>query len=260
MKKAALFLTLFILIIAICSCEKNADPKETSDTVTDIDGNVYQKIIIGDQVWMEPNLRVTHYADNTPIPEITFESQWTDLISNNSDRAYCWYLNDEETYASHYGALYTWAAAMDGHNSSSTNPSHVQGACPDGWHIPSDAEWLELLDYLEDNGYGYEGAGDDIAKSLSAKTGWTPSNIDGAPGNNMSENNSTGFNAYPGGYRSSGGATLGFYAMGNSGTWWSSTDDESYKAWVFILINDHLKESRFTYSKSTGLSVRCIKD
>ena len=140
----------FILLIAIpllfISCSKDEDKVEP--TLVDYDGNFYQTVQIGNQVWMTENLKVTHYADGTTIPLVTDNTAWGNLDDNNTDKAYCYYNNDANGEGDIYGTLYTWAAAMNGASSSSANPSGVQGVCPTGWHLPSNAEWTELTDYL----------------------------------------------------------------------------------------------------------------
>ena len=118
-------------------------------TCKDYDTNDYTSVTIGNQVWMAENLKATHYPNGTAIPYVTDNTAWGNLGDNNTDDAYCYYNNNAGGEAGTYGALYTWAAAMgDNAVSSSTNPSGVQGACPAGWHLPSDAEWTELTDYL----------------------------------------------------------------------------------------------------------------
>jgi uncharacterized protein (TIGR02145 family) len=129
----------FLILTMIVSCEKG-DSEEYPGTVTDYDGNVYKTIKIGNQVWMASNLRVTHYSDGTGIPLVTGDTQWENMGNNSTDKAYCWYDNDEAQYRTSWGALYTWAATMNGAEGSNTSPSGIQGACPTGWHIPSHAE------------------------------------------------------------------------------------------------------------------------
>ena len=131
-------------------------------TVTDIDGNVYRAVQIGDQVWMAENLKTTHYADGTPIQRILGDS----------------------AFAETYGALYLWTAAMNAEASSTTNPSGIQGVCPTCWHLPSDVEWTELTDYLG----GKSVAGGKLKES--GTTHWDSPNT-GAT-------NETGFTALPG--------------------------------------------------------------
>ena len=114
-------------------------------TVTDIDGNTYRTVRIGDQIWMQENLRVTHYADGTAVPFVENSTNWDALEWD--DKAYCWYDNSVAN-KDIYGGLYTWAAAMNGELSSEANPSGMQGVCPNGWHLPSDSEWKQLEMYL----------------------------------------------------------------------------------------------------------------
>ena len=106
-------------------------------TLTDIDGNVYNTVQIGSQCWMKENLRVTKYANDTTIP------LWN---STNFSTVYRYYPDNDSSNVSTYGYLYNWAAVMGGSGSSSTNPSGMQGICPAGWHLPSDAEWTQLTE------------------------------------------------------------------------------------------------------------------
>lgn len=108
--------------------------KNQAQTVTDIDGNVYNTVTIGTQVWMKENLKVTHYLDGTTIPNITSNATWISL--NTGGR--CYYDNDSSTYAPIYGVLYNWYAATEAHN-----------ICPTGWHVPSDGEWNIMEKYLD---------------------------------------------------------------------------------------------------------------
>src|SRR6056297_3339950 len=112
-----------------------------TDSVQDYDGNWYHTVPIGNQCWMKENMRVTHYEDGTEISHVTGDTEWDNLTE--TDKAWCYYDNSD-SLGNIYGALYTWAAAMNGAASSNDNPSGVQGVCPDGWHLPSDEEWKEL--------------------------------------------------------------------------------------------------------------------
>jgi len=157
-----------------------------------------------------------------------------------------------------YGVLYNWYAAMDGYSSSATNPSCVQGVCPTGWHMASIDEWWELDNYLKNNGYGYEGGGDDIGKATAFTSGWT---IDGTPGNvgnDQASNNSSGFSALPGGLRGNSGT---FETFGANGQWWSTTDYSSTTdAWLKFLRYNAPTFDRSGAFKESGNSVRCIRD
>jgi uncharacterized protein (TIGR02145 family) len=159
------------------------------------------------------------------------------LDDNDTDDAYCWYNNDSASYAGTYGALYTYAAATNGDNSG----TNVQGACPDGWHLPSDTEWTELKTYLTDNGYD---PGD-----LKATSGWD---------NNGNGSDNFGFTALPSGTRSYFSGE--FTDAGEYLYWWSSTEYESSGAYMRWLGYDYLDMYSEPYYKSYAFSVRCIKD
>jgi uncharacterized protein (TIGR02145 family) len=156
-----------------------------------------------------------------------------------------------------YGALYNWTAAMAGAASSSANPSGVRGVCPVGWHLPSDPEWSVLSNYLINNGYGYEGSGTDIAKSLATKTSWSESTIAGTPGKDPAGNNSSGFSGLPGGARHISGI---FSGIGGYAYWWSSQRNNASDAWDRDMHYHGSGLSRGYFSKDYGFSVRCIKD
>ncbi|MFB6318398.1 FISUMP domain-containing protein [Saccharicrinis sp. FJH54] len=229
------------------------------ENITDIDGNEYGTVLIGEQLWMDDNLKVTQYANGTPIPHVTGDDNWAALGDNNTDKAYCWY-NDDDANKDVYGALYTYAAAINGVPFDGTNL--VQGVCPDGWHLPSDAEWTILENYLADNGYNYDGTigggREKIAKSMASQTGWSSSSNEGAVGNDPASNNSSGFSALPGGYLRYASGT--FYNAGNLGYWWSSTEYLSTTAYYRSLTYLNASVYRNDYYKSTGFSVRCVRD
>jgi uncharacterized protein (TIGR02145 family) len=210
------------------------------NTLTDIDGNVYQTVQIGDQVWMAENLKTTRYANGSSIPLVEGASAWGALPA--SSKAYCWYDNSTANRDT-YGGLYTWAAAMNGSASSSANPSGVQGVCPDGWHLPSDAEWTELTDYLG----GSAVAGSKLREAGTAH--WTSPNT-GAT-------NESGFTALPGGGRFIDGL---FFTVGNNAYFWSATENDATSAWYRSMYYDLANVTRNNYFKGYGLSVRCLKD
>src|SRR6056297_2140139 len=106
-----------------------------TDSVQDYDGNWYHTVPIGNQCWMKENMRVTHYEDGTEISHVTGDTEWDNLTE--TDKAWCYY-NNSDSLGNIYGALYTWAAAMNGAASSNDNPSGVQGLCPDGWNLTRD--------------------------------------------------------------------------------------------------------------------------
>jgi uncharacterized protein (TIGR02145 family) len=133
-----------------------------------------------------------------------------------------------------------------------------RNVCPTGWHVPADAEWTTLTDYLTDNNYGYGGSGDQIAKSLAATTDWSANETAGNAGNDLASNNSSGFTALPGGYRFAAGTftNVGFY-----GIWWSATEYNTASVWSRTITSYSSYVTRSNYSeKPYGFSVRCIKD
>ncbi|MBO7575949.1 MAG: zinc-ribbon domain-containing protein [Bacteroidales bacterium] len=223
------------------------DTKEEATTVKDIDGNVYKTVKIGNQVWMAENLRTTRYANGESIPLGTSTSTVTSYRYNPDDDA-----NNVSTY----GYLYNWPAVMHGSSSSSSNPSGVQGICPDGWHVPSDAEWTELTDYVgSQSEYRCGGDRENIAKALASTKGWETDNGSCAVGNNQSANNATGFSALPAGIY--GG---GYYGFGYCAGFWGAAENNGYDACYRSLYYDYAYVVRGYYYKYIGFSVRCVRD
>ena len=213
-----------------------------AQTVTDIDGNVYKTVAIGTQVWIAENLKTTKYS-NDDLIETTIPSTYD--ISGESTPKYQWAYDGDESNVATYGRLYTWFAITDSRN-----------VCPIGWHVPSDAEWTILADYLTNNGYGYGGSGSDIAKSMATTSGWTTYTTAGTVGNDQASNNSSGFSALPGGSRSNNGA---FVNIGDNGLLWSSTETLATYAFYRYIIYVNSDVFGNYCDKSTGLSVRCLK-
>jgi uncharacterized protein (TIGR02145 family) len=217
--------------------------------VNDIDGNDYKIVTIGNQIWMAENLKTTKFNDNTTIPDVNDNTLWASLITP----AYCWYLNDAAVYKANYGALYNWyvldAASNGGKN-----------VCPIGWHVPADAEWTTLTDYLTKNDYGYGGSGNQIAKSMADTTGWNTDGTPGNIGNDQASNNSSGFKALPGGYRSDSNFNGAFYDASGGGYWWSVTEASASAAnFRYLYYNSGNVTSGNIY-KQNGFSVRCLKN
>ncbi len=209
-------------------------------TVTDYDNNEYQTVKIGNKIWMAENLKVTNYSDGTAIPNITDNALWTSLGDNNTHKAYCFYDNNVD---SEYGALYTWAGAMNGANSDISNPSTVQGVCPVGWHLPSDSEWNEMVNYLG----GITIAGGKLKEEGTIH--WSSPN-EGAT-------NETGFTGLPGGARNQTG---GFEGETSMGLWWSSTESTNTFAVLHLLRVTNTQVPYIGINKSNGISVRCVLD
>ena len=167
-------------------------PCAGAETVTDIDGNVYPTLQIGTQCWMAENMRTTRYADGEKIG-----------IGSG-----CFYPNNDSRYKS-MGLLYTLPSATG--RTSETNPSVIQGICPNGWHVPSDAEWSQLTSCPQVVVYP--------AKALATKEGWNSSSIQGSPGCDSYNNNGIGFNAAPAGQYYNGYSDFGVVAWFWSTTW-----------------------------------------
>ena len=218
-------------------------------TVTDIDSNTYNTVKIGNQCWMKENLRTTRYANGTIIPLGT---------STSTTTSYRYYPNNDSSNVFTYGYLYNWPAVMNEATSSSSNPSGVQGICPNGWHVPSDVEWTQLTDYVGSQmQYQCNNSSDNIAKALASTTGWNSSTESCAVGNYPSTNNATGFSAHPVGYYG-----LGYYShFGNDANFWSVTERNVNFAYYRSIDYRQAKVYRSDSGlKYFGHSVRCVRD
>lgn len=223
------------------------------NAVKDIDGNKYDAVKIGNQVWMASNLRTTRYADGTSIP-------LGETTSDTDPYRYApgTYESNEENMVNvpAYGYLYNWAAVMHGAESSDANPSGVQGICPKGWHVPSDAEWTQLTDYMATRPeYMSSGNRDNLAKALAATWGWESSSDPDDVGYEPSTtNNATGFSALPAGHYGGNYVNFGYYA-----DFWSSTEFNSSGACLRYL-GYYAYVNRGGSNKNNGCSVRCVRD
>ena len=227
-------------------------------TVTDVDGNVYNTVLIGEQCWMRENLRTTQYANGTPIALGIDTSRTTPFryYPNNSN----------STDITFYGYLYNWPAVMNGAASSNANPSGVQGVCPDGWHVPSTAEWESLMTYMNSQSQYVcqSGYTDSFAKSLADSVAWATNTQTCAVGNNLSENNATGFSARPAGYMSikfgNTPTILNPINFGYNALFWSATETSPVVAGGY---NIGYRDPNFIFSSASkyyGRSVRCVRD
>jgi uncharacterized protein (TIGR02145 family) len=183
---------------------------ESEQTVLDIDGNQYKTVRIGIQTWMAQNLKTTRYSDGTAIPLVTDENAWAALT---------------------YGALYNGYAIM------------TDKLCPEGWHVPSNAEWGTLVDYL-----GGEGMAGNRLKEVGANY-WV--------GPNTLATNESGFTALPGGFRYQDGL---FHDFGFGGYWWTSTEQTASRLYFRHLYYEDFKVFTFPNLKKNGFSVRCLRD
>ena len=225
----------FLIIPGISAA--NPIVNQPDSPVTDIDGNVYQTVRIGTQVWMKENLKVSKYRNGNSIPTGLNDSQWSGTTSG----AYSIYSNDPTNNAI-FGKLYNWFAVAD-----------PRGLCPAGWHVPTDSEWYSLENYLDPtvnnpNTAGFRGT--DVGGRLKAVSSlWTSPNV-GAT-------NFSGFTALPGGRRDSNGIFNGY---GSNGFWWSSSVISSILIWDRYLTGGNSSSNRDDDYKPNGISVRCIKD
>ena len=239
-------------------------------TVTDHEGNVYNTIKIGNQCWTKENLRTT-----------TSPSTGTYLIPSASTgytytgKQARWYNNDSATYAPmNYGLLYNWNAAVDTFNTAygetSVNTSgsnfvsvtfngHRRGICPVGWHLPSDAEWTQLENYVgSQSHYTCDGNSGYIARALASEAGWNTAYDNCTIGSNdPSANNATGFSAVPAGHRYGS-----FVDAGNDAILWSSSQHPGYahQAYSRDLYYNNADVYRYSGNKYEGISVRCLRD
>ena len=198
------------------------------NNITDIDGNSYKTVTIGKQTWMTENLKVTKFNDGTTIPNLTDNNMWT----NNKTSAWCYYDNDSN-YNVNFGKLYNWYAV-------STTSNGNKNVCPLGWHVPTNAEWTDLTDYLGKN-------------SQASMKEVTKTNV-----YNTDATNTSFFTGLP------GGILYGniFSDFGNNGYWWSSSTYSAtwtgYSPIIFTL--NFANGGVGSIEKENGLSIRCLKD
>lgn len=210
------------LLVVILSCVFTMGTSYSQ--VTDKDGNEYKTVTIGSKEWMAENLKVEHYRNGDPIPQVQDEKEWKKLTTG----AWCYYENKTENGVT-YGKLYNWYAVND-----------LRGLAPEGWHVPSDAEWKELEEYL---------GGKDVAGGkMKSTTLWLSPNKEAT--------NESGFTGLPGGYNEDSR----FKLIEKYGCFWSSTEVTTIGAWCRLLKYNIPDIQRDNNHKRNGLSVRCVKD
>jgi uncharacterized protein (TIGR02145 family) len=239
----------FFLMIATCMKDPTGPGPIViipDEPVTDIDGNVYQTVRIGNQVWTVENLRTTKYNDGSAILLVTNASEWYNL----STPGYCYYNNTTNTDSIRkFGALYNWYTV---------NPSNSKKVAPAGWHVPTDVEWDILRNYLIAIGYNWDETTEDnkIAKSMAAKTDWVTNTRPGTIGCDLTKNNKSGFSALPGGFRYYDGT---FYYQSTEGCWWSATASDATYTWYRFLGYDNVDLFRYFSNNGCGYSVRLVR-
>ena len=208
--------------------------------ITDIDGNHYETVAIGQQCWMKENLKTTKYADNNPVASV----------------GNIYHVGGNGTNDATFGLLYDWSAVMYGSVSSTDNPSCVRGICPTGWHVPSNAEWSQLEQYVRgcmEN--RCDGNLNNIAKSLASTENWTSNSISCTVGDYAPNNNTTGFTAQPAGDNNNTSS------MGSFASFWSCTQTSSTQAYAFKMESTSaMVNHNPDPAKTTGYSVRCVRD
>jgi len=194
--------------------------------VTDIDGNTYNTVVINNQTWLKENLNVSRYRNGDSITRINDDNQW----QNNTSEAYTVFDNNDDN-CKIYGKLYNWHAVVD--------PRLI---CPEDWHVPSDAEWTILVNYL---------GGSSLAGGKMKEAGY-----EHWQSPNTGADNSSGFTALPAGIRA---FNSDFYQLGELTGWWSSTEYDIENAWIRDVFFDS-STLNHSLGKLVGFSCRCIKD
>lgn len=234
-----LFFWLFIVVSCAGPDKQSSDGNHFDDivygTIIDVDNNEYKTIIVGNQEWFAENLRVAHFSDGTPIPHKQSDYEW-EMTGQNRVGAYSVYprigLNEDtldNPMLMKYGKLYNWHAI-----------ENTKGICPQGWSVPSEDQWVNLIRYAErDNTAG------DMLKS---NHGWDNK------GNGL---NLIGFNVLPGGYRGENGK---FHNIGSYAAFWSATPSGTETAKGIRVDSDRTSFGRGIGDRSLGFSVRCIRN
>ena len=186
-----------------------------------------KEVKIGEQIWMTKNLNVDKFRNGDPIPHAKTSEEWEEAAENGQP-AWCYYDNDPAN-GKKYGRLYNWYAIND-----------PRGLAPEGWKIPTDADWSQLTDFLG----GHSAAG----SKMKSSGGWDK---------NGNGTNDSGFSALPGGLRYSYGE---FKYLGEYGYWLSSEEYTKNSAQARFLVYRNNGIGRFYLTKGKGFSVRCIRD
>lgn len=225
-----LIIAIAIVVRAFGSWMVQSDLEKIS--TESLDNPDSHSVKIGTQVWMDENLKTTRLNDGTIIPEVKDEKEWQNLTSPG----YCWYDNNRARHQEAYGALYNWFTVNTGK------------LCPAGWHVPSDAEWKTLTNFLGDSVF--------LTKEVAAiklkdvGNSW-------AFNDSIDATDSYGFKALPGGTRTIYGL---YFGIVEEGCWWSSTEDDNEDARNREMNYNSNSVTEIQQYKQTGMSVRCIKN
>lgn len=274
MRKKRYLLTCLLVVIQAIAFAQEPTPGQSCPgvpSVADHEGNVYHTVLIGKQCWTRENMRAR-----------TSPSTGTYIVNNNtkeftfSGKIARWYENDSASYASKFGMLYNWNAAMDTFNvkfgelsiiksgmAAVNLPKNVRrrGICPKGWHVPTDEDWAELelftgictQEEIDDKTETWRGHNSGV---LAGGSDWGKSDDAGTPGSYFPDRNKTGFTALPGGYfRESNFGNVTYDAV-----YWTSTQKDNDEAYYRYLYFNRGSISRTEYGKYYGFAVRCLKD
>ncbi|MCR4737442.1 MAG: fibrobacter succinogenes major paralogous domain-containing protein [Bacteroidales bacterium] len=271
------FIVFCLLVFNTCSHE-NEGSQVIPNAVTDVDGNTYDAVRIGRQVWMKSNLRTKHFRNGKEIPHYfpnghdsiyrridhpnalpTYELIGTSLPGYDPEIHGLYYLSLDTTYSYSYLG------------------NDYDVLCPKGWHVPTVEEWRLLIEYVENNNaYNIRGERH-VAKALASTTGWQPSSREGAPGCRPEENNTTGFSAYPMGfiwqcqdnYYEDTVYHTDFYSVNNlygkgyffiGGIGYEYVNDYQDNPYNYALYDIYYGDFGLSVSAFAGGQIRCIRD
>ena len=229
---------LVFILFHLVNCEKEKSNPDHGTFRDSRDNHEYNWVLIGNQVWMAENLAY--------LPSVNPSSVGSDTMPCYYVYGYEGYNTDEAKASEHnlnYGVLYNWAAAMNGQKSSDSNPSGVQGVCPDGWHLPGAAEWEQLVDFVTNDGWE-----DSVGAALKADNSWLPD------GNGV---DIYGFSARGSGYRHT---VTDFYDSGARGYWWTATEYNEERSVYYYLFFYGPGINRSHFFITGGFCIRCVKD
>jgi len=226
-------------------------PCPGTPTVTDVEGNVYNTVQIGNQCWMKENLRTKKYRYTGDILEGTHLGE----ISEASTNKYYFLYNNNENLIRTYGYLYNWYAAINSDDSNTVVEAddEIQGICPDGWHLPNSGDFGDLGEFVRDYLYDHFPDADFSVQFQYFKEAGTEHWDTGNDGNNIS-----GFSALPGGYRNIYGE---YMHLGSQAQFWASRSYENnYADGIYLLLNNQWPGWNEKSRRNEGKSIRCIKD
>ncbi len=237
------FFYLIIILFILNGCEADDEPVPVIETgmVTDVDGNTYKTVKIGDQWWMAENLKVKMYRNGISLQSFSSDADW----SNATSGGFCIYDNDPDNFQS-YGLLYNGYAVADTSN-----------LAPEGWHVPTDAEWKIMEMHLgvsqpDADKSGWRGTNEGDKLKIKENIGWSPYG-------NVWATNESGFTAQGGSCRLPN-AGFGQPGLKATGFWWTKSGTTDVEAWYRYLDYKNSNVFRGHNSKLYGFSIRCVKN